>query len=419
MKVDLAAPLAPGADGDVRRRVALPRSPSTAPTAWAATARCTSSRSGIRASACTTTCAAGTPSRISARASSISSTATTTSTSPCRRATSSPRTGALQNAQRGAHARADHAPRAGGEVATRRCTSSPQDELKSGAARPTKTGTMTWRFAAKNVRDAVWAGVARLHVGRSRAGRASWRMAYYRPTRGRPVEGRGRQARMSIMEYSERWFQYPWPQISAVEGPISGMEYPMLAMETKSDDKYDLYNVVTHEIGHMWYPMIVGSNERVHMWQDEGFNTFINTSPKARRYPEKGDQMARALDDRAAGRAVHAARPRRAARDRRPTASTRGCSAIERLREDGGRAAAAAPRDPRAPRRSTTRSASTSRRWAFKHPTPADFFRTMEDVGGRAARLVLARVVPREPALRPGDRHGGRARRPATASTSR
>ena len=84
-------------------------------------------------------------------------------------------------------------------------------------------------------------------------------------------------SRMSIMEYSERWFEYPWPQISAIEGPISGMEYPMVAMENKSKDKYDLYNVVTHEIGHKWFPMIVGSNERVHMWQDEGFNTFINT----------------------------------------------------------------------------------------------------------------------------------------------
>jgi hypothetical protein len=69
-------------------------------------------------------------------------------------------------------------------------------------------------------------------------------------------------------------------------------------MENKSKDKYDLYNVVTHEIGHMWFPMIVGSNERVHMWQDEGFNTFINTFSEARRYPEKGDQMARALGER-------------------------------------------------------------------------------------------------------------------------
>src|SRR3954447_6294031 len=76
------------------------------------------------------------------------------------------------------------------------------------------------------------------------------------------------------------------------------MEYPMIAMENKSADKYDLYNVITHEIGHMWYPMIVGSNERMHMWQDEGFNTFINYFSEARRYPEKGDYTARVKHDR-------------------------------------------------------------------------------------------------------------------------
>ena len=82
---------------------------------------------------------------------------------------------------------------------------------------------------------------------------------------------------------------------SHADGILSGAE---VRHDNKSKDKYDLYNVVTHEIGHMWFPMIVGSNEREHMWQDEGFNTFINTFSEARRYPEKGDQMARALGER-------------------------------------------------------------------------------------------------------------------------
>ena len=51
----------------------------------------------------------------------------------------------------------------------------------------------------------------------------------------------------------------------------------MVAMEARSDDGPDLYNVITHEIGHMWYPMTVGSDERRYAWMDEGFNTFINT----------------------------------------------------------------------------------------------------------------------------------------------
>ena len=55
------------------------------------------------------------------------------------------------------------------------------------------------------------------------------------------------------------------------------MEYPMVAMEARGDDAEGLYSVITHEIGHMWYPMIVGSDERRYAWMDEGFNTFINT----------------------------------------------------------------------------------------------------------------------------------------------
>ena len=104
------------------------------------------------------------------------------------------------------------------------------------------------------------------------------------------------------------------------------MEYPMVAMETKSADKYELYNVVTHEIGHMWYPMIVGSNERMHMWQDEGFNTFINYFSEARRYPEKG--RTRRACATTASRSSSSCSTTSTSRSRSiPTASTRGCSA--------------------------------------------------------------------------------------------
>jgi aminopeptidase N len=172
-----------------------------------------------------------------------------------------------------------------------------QDELKSGTARTKKVGTVTWKFAAKNVRDAVWAASPEYMWDAS-----SWQghmaYAYYRPSAIETWKDAADMSRMSIMEYSERWFPYPYPQISAVEGPISGMEYPMMAMENKSADKYELYNVVTHEIGHMWFPMIVGSNERMHMWQDEGFNTFINYFSEARRFPDKGTYEARVQKDR-------------------------------------------------------------------------------------------------------------------------
>ena len=253
-------------------------------------------------------------------------------------------------------------------------------ELTSGAARPRRTGTMTWRFAAKNVRDAVWAGSPDYQWDAS-GYKGSMAFAYYRPSAAVNWEDAADQARMSIMEYSERWFPYPWPQISAVEGPISGMEYPMLAMETKSSDKFDLYNVVTHEIGHMWFPMIVGSNERVYMWQDEGFNTFINTFSEGRRYPQNGDQMARAAQERGIIEQVMRAgadQPINLMPDR-VEPNLLGISeylkpsvGLQQLRQE-----------ILGPAVFDDAFRTYVRRWAFKHPTPADFYRTMEDASGR------------------------------------
>jgi hypothetical protein len=256
------------------------------------------------------------------------------------------------------------------------------EELSSGAARPKKTGTLTWKFTSKEVRDAVWAA-APDYQWEASGWHGALAQAYFRPSAA-DVWGHGEaadEARMSIQEYSERWFQYPWPQISAVEGPISGMEYPMLAMETHSNDQYDLYNVVTHEIGHDWFPMIVGSNERVHFWQDEGFNTFINTFSEARRYPDHGDQMGRAAGER---------------------------QSIEQTQINNVDIPIEIPADRIGPRKlGFTEYVKTSvglqllrqeilgpeafddgfrtyiKRWAYKHPTPADFFRTMENVAGR------------------------------------
>ncbi len=253
-------------------------------------------------------------------------------------------------------------------------------ELQSGAARPKKAGLLTWKFAAKNVRDAVWAASPDFQWDGS-----SWKgiyaFAYYRPSAVDNWKDAADQARMSIMEYSERWFQYPWPHISAIEGPISGMEYPMIAMENKSEDVYDLYNVVTHEIGHMWFPMIVASNERAYMWQDEGFNTFINTFSEARRYPAKGDQMQRASGERGTVEQVMRAGiegPIVTTPDRIDprllgvSAYVKPSVGLQLLRQEilGPEAFDDAFR-------------TYIKRWAYKHPTPSDFFRTMEDVGGR------------------------------------
>jgi hypothetical protein len=255
------------------------------------------------------------------------------------------------------------------------------EELKSGAARPrTASKTMTWKFAAKNVRDVAFAASPDYQWDTS-SYKGIIAQAYYRPSAAVNWDDAADQSRMSIQEYSERWFMYPYPQISAVEGPISGMEYPMLAMENKSQDKFGLYNVVTHEIGHNWFPMIVGSNERTNFWQDEGFNTFINTFSEARRYPQNGDQMQRAAQERGGIEQLMTRnfdQPVMINADRvNPqllgfTDYVKPSVGLQLLRQEilGPDAFDDAFRTYIA-------------RWAFKHPTPADFFRTMEDVGGR------------------------------------
>jgi hypothetical protein len=288
-------------------------------------------------------------------------------------------TGVLQNAKDVLTPvqRARHAAAATSDTVVRIITA---DELANGTARPRTGGTTTWRFSAKNVRDAVWAASPDYQWDAT-----SWQgimaYAYYRPSAAVNWHDAADQSRQSIMEYSERWFRYPWPQISAVEGPVSGMEYPMIAMENISHDVYDLFNVVTHEIGHMWFPMLVGSNERTAMWQDEGFNTFINTFAEARRYPERGDQMARAAEER---RMIE-------------QSMARGIDAPMHINPDRidpallGEAAYVKPsvglqllrQEIMGPEAFDDAFRSYIARWAYKHPTPSDFFRTMEDVGGR------------------------------------
>jgi len=254
------------------------------------------------------------------------------------------------------------------------------DDIRSGRARPVANGTLTWRFSAKNVRDVAWAASPE-YLWDASGWNGILAQAFYRPSAIDPWKDAADMTRMSIDEYSTRWFQYPWPQMSAVEGPISGMEYPMLVMEAKSDDKYDLYNVVTHEIGHNWFPMIVGSNERVHMWQDEGFNTFINTFSEARRYPEKGDQMARALGERTYVEGAMKAGvdvPVDVMPDRIDSrllglaAYVKPSVGLQLLRQE-----------IMGPAAFDDAFRAYINRWAYKHPSPADFYRTMEDVGGR------------------------------------
>ena len=156
------------------------------------------------------------------------------------------------------------------------------DEAGQSGTRPTTKGNLTWHFAMKHTRDVAWAAgkamiwdAAKLNLP---SGRKAMAMSCY------PVESAGDTAwtrsteylKASIETYSNNFFEYPWNVAVSSGGITGGMEYPGMIFNNYNETKARLWFLIAHEIGHNWYPMIVGSNERRYMWQDEGFNTYIN-----------------------------------------------------------------------------------------------------------------------------------------------
>jgi Peptidase family M1 domain len=156
------------------------------------------------------------------------------------------------------------------------------DEAGKANTRPTTTGNLTWHFSMKNTRDVAWAAgkamiwdAAKLNLP---SGRKAIAMSCY------PKESMGDTAwtrsteylKASIEIYSKDFFEYPWNVAISNGGITGGMEYPGMIFNSYKETKARLWFLIAHEIGHNWFPMIVGSNERRYMWQDEGFNTYIN-----------------------------------------------------------------------------------------------------------------------------------------------
>lgn len=253
-----------------------------------------------------------------------------------------------------------------------------EPELRSETARPTRQGSLTWRFRAENVRDAAWAGSPE-YLWDASAWQGTLVQAYYRPSAIDTWKEAARMSRYSIQEYSTRWFRYPYPQISAVEGPVSGMEYPMLAMEARGESGPDLFRVVTHEIGHSWYPMIVGSDERRHAWMDEGFVTFINTFAEEG-FWRRDDAPLRARERQLVARIdqTPTAQPILTPANRYRTSNLLSLAYVK-----PSVVLLALRNKVLVPTVFDSAFREYTRRWAFKHPQPADFFRTMEEVSGR------------------------------------
>jgi hypothetical protein len=251
----------------------------------------------------------------------------------------------------------------------------PRAEVGQPLTRPGgPRSTLTWHFTAKNVRDVAWAAAANF-IWDASGYDGILIQSFYPPEANADWARSTEYARHSIKHYSEKWSPYPYPTAINVAGPVGGMEYPMIVFCGHRAGNRALFGVTTHELGHEWFPMVVGSNERQYAWMDEGFNTFINiystlvfyhdTAPRDR---GSAAEWARFV---ATGHDVPSMLPA----DRVPppllgaAEYDKPATGLYLLREhilaDTARFDAA--------------FRQYIRRWAYKHPTPADFFRSMED----------------------------------------
>jgi hypothetical protein len=252
-------------------------------------------------------------------------------------------------------------------------------ELTDGSAHLKHDGMVTWKFHAKNIRAMVWSASPE-YLWDATSWKGISAQAFYRPSKAKTWWEVADMARMSIQEYSERWFQYPYQQISVAEGPVGGgQEYPAITFVGTFRDNYVTYTIVTHEVGHSWLPMIAGGNGAKHPWMHEGINTFISTFSEGRRYPEKGDQTARADKDRQEIEeriAQHKDFVMDDDWDHLPAeeylAYDKPAGVLQMLR-----------RDVMGPQLFDKGLRLYIQRWAYKHATPQDFFRTMDNVAGR------------------------------------
>ncbi|MBD1363860.1 M1 family metallopeptidase [Mucilaginibacter sp. ZT4R22] len=259
------------------------------------------------------------------------------------------------------------------------------DEVNNAASRPAGKKELTWKFKIKNARDVSWASSAAFIVDASKmnlpSGKKSLAISAY------PVESNGNDAWGRSTEYvkksveynSQKWFEYPYPAATAVAGNVGGMEYPGIVFCGYRAKKGQLWGVNDHEFGHTWFPMIVGSNERLYGWMDEGFNTFINTLSSADF--NKGEYAPRKTDMQRVSLTVT-----------NPTMEP-VLSNPENLKEANngillyfkpGMGLTMLREQILGPERFDFAFRTYVARWAFKHPTPDDFFRTMENAAGES-----------------------------------
>ncbi|GGH04933.1 peptidase M1 [Parapedobacter pyrenivorans] len=257
------------------------------------------------------------------------------------------------------------------------------EEVTQPQSRPQANKELTWKFRLEKAHDVAWASSPAFIVDGAKinlpSGNSSFALSAY------PVESNGGNAwersteytKASIEFYSNKLMEYPYPIAVNVAADIGGMEYPAIVFCSYKSKGAGLWGVTDHEFGHIWFPMIVGSNERLHAWMDEGFNTFINDlSTEA----FNGGEYYRPMGD--ANRLAQAlTRP-----DLEPVMSTpqnmqeRNIGTLAYFKPGFG--LTLLRNEILGPERFDRAFKAYLDRWAFKHPTPDDFFRTIENVAG-------------------------------------
>lgn len=263
-----------------------------------------------------------------------------------------------------------------------------QKEAEDNEKEGTKS-TKTWKFKAKNVRDFAFASSRKFMWDAQNTvvnGKNILCMSYY-PKEGNPLWERysTKLVAHTIQTYSKYTIDYPYPVAISVHANYIGMEYPMICFNggrpeedgTYSEStKYGMWGVIIHEVGHNFFPMIINSDERQWSWMDEGLNTFVQYLTEQeweRGYPSRRGP-AYMITDYMRGDRNHIS-----------PIMTNSESIWQFGNNAYGKPATAL---------NILRETILGRelfdyafkmyceRWKFKHPTPADFFRTMEDASG-------------------------------------
>lgn len=249
------------------------------------------------------------------------------------------------------------------------------------------TGKKTWTYKAQNVRDFAFASSRKFiwdAQGHNVGTNPVMAMSYY-PKEGNPLwEKYSTPAIIHTLNvYSRYSFDYPYPTAISVNGPIGGMEYPMICFngprpETdgtySAGTKYGLISVVIHEVGHNYFPMIVNSDERQWTWMDEGLNSFLQYLAEQeweKNYPSRRGEPQNIADYMASENQV--------------PIMTNSDSVLQFGNNAYGKPATALNvlRETVMGRELFDYAFKTyAQRWKFKRPQPADFFRTMEDASG-------------------------------------